>query len=341
MTEKNIFLTGIIDAWASESLRYDIDNSSEKRINIHISSYGGSVNKGFEIANLLQGLNNTSSREIHTYNLAHADSIATVVFLSVPKENRHIVENSTMFKHEPRMIIFDEVTGDKADKMKKELSIQTDRIADYYAKQIEGLDKEEALSLMKKETTLTAKDMLSYGIVIDVMEEYSIAAYRSDIINQKTKNMGLFNKKEDAPVNIINLGEIQAIYQGELKIDAELTPTGEVKDLAGEYEVENKKIVVNEKNVITAIDEVEQGNNDNNDELVNIVSDAISNAVNPLIDEINNLRKELDEVKNEGGNHKPEKSTMINSASAVNIHAEIQNKLQEKQKEIYNKRENL
>lgn len=312
---KQIFLTGIVDDWASEEVRWQIDNSSEKRIDLYVSNWGGSVNKGFEIANYIQGVNASGKKEIHTYNLSHADSIATVVFLAPPKEQRHILESSTLFTHEPRVISIDAITKDDAAKLEIELEMQTNRIADFYVRNIEGLDKNEALAMMKGEENLNAEKMLSLGIVTEIVPEFEIAATRKALTNFNYTKMGLFGNKEKQPINTVALEDgSQLLYSGEFKEGTELHAIGEVRNLSGEHVTnDGQTLVIDDSNkLVKVMDKVEETT-----ETAPITIEAIAALIDEKLtehdqkidDKINALRSKgsstkLPKIENNGGSNK-------------------------------------
>ncbi len=308
---KQIFLTGFVGGWMAEDLRWDIKYSNEKRIDLFISSYGGSVDSGFEIANIVQAMNATGSKEIHTHILSHADSIATVIFLSAPQEKRHIVESSTMFIHDPRVIIFDEVTQEDAEKMAEMLSIQKNRIADFYTSNIEDLEKEEALSLMSGEKTLTAARMVELGIVKEVLPHLEMAASKNIItnFNQNNNKMGLFNSKNPTNTVVLDDGSI-LLYQEDLAKGTEVQKAGELVDLEGEHVMNDKRtLIIDKDNKIVDIKEATVENKGNFDadafrnEIAEQTAIAITNALKPVNDALSALK----------GTHRPEKSSGVNN----------------------------
>jgi ATP-dependent Clp protease protease subunit len=266
-------------------MRFALTNIEDETIDIYISSFGGSVNKGFEIANLIQGIQAAGEKEIHTHILSHADSIATVIMLAAKPENRHVVSNSTFFVHDPRFIVFDEVTKQDAEKMANELEIQKNRIADYYVKNIKGLDKDEALSLMANETNLTAEKMLELGIVNEIQESFDIAAQRNLISNQNKNQMSLF-KKEPKAINVIAMKDGSfLLHEGELKVGAIVQNAGEIVDLEAENEtIEGKIITIDVDNKIIEIKEADDAGSDgdegaddaNDDKVVDEVAEILA-----------------------------------------------------------------
>ena len=254
---KQIFLTGIVDQWMAEDLRFNLMNSSEPVIDIYISCIGGDVNKGFEIANLIQGIQAGGKKDIHTYNLAHADSIATVIFLSADQDKRHAVESSTLFMHEPRFMWLEDITKEVTEKASEELEMQTKRIADFYVKNIEGLTEEEAFELMKNETNLDAEQMINYKIVSEVVPTFEIAAKRGLITNQNNNEMR-FGKKQ-ATFALKMADDSILLHEGELQVGSEVSKAGEVEAFTGEQIDENgRTIKIEAGKVIEIIDKVEE-----------------------------------------------------------------------------------
>lgn len=326
---KQIFLTGIVSEWTAEDVRYMLTNSSEKQIDIYISSWGGSVNKGLEIANLIQGIQATGKKDIHTFNLSHADSIATAIFLAPPKENRHVVENSTFFVHEPRFIVFDEVTQNDAEKMKAELQMQTNRLADFYVKNIEGLEKEEALSLMNAETNLTAEKMLELNIVSEIKQEFEIAAQRNLISNLNNDKMSLFNSKKQEVVNTLSLedGSIVA-FNGDLKEGTEVAKVGEVVNLEGSHvDSEGRTIVVDANNKVTEIKAKEEPQASVEGETLTAkeVAEIVAEEVEKVRAE---MQKEINAIKTTGSTGKPEKVEPTNQKVNGDARIEAKKKVQ-------------
>jgi ATP-dependent protease ClpP protease subunit len=318
--DNSIFLTGIIDKWTADDLRWQLTNSKDKKIDLYLSTNGGSVNAGFEIANLIQGLQN---KEIHIYNLSHADSIGTVIFLSAKKENRHIVENSTMFFHEPRFIVIDEVDQTKADKMSERLELEKNRIADFYVKNIEGLDKSEAFKLMEGEETLTNEKMLELGIVSEIMPAFEIAAQRNLITpNNKLNKMGILNflnKKED-PINTLKTDDGKVlVHFGELKEGTEIAMDGQALE-AGNIKLEDgKTLEISDKSIVNSIKEaaepVDLSTPEKQLEAIAALIVDSEKRMETKIEETVNQR--IEELRKNGGNHKPEKSDGVNNEVVI------------------------
>jgi len=290
---KQIFITGVIDEWTADELGWQLRNSSETDVNIYISSFGGSVKAGFEIANLIQGIEASGSKSIHTFNLSQADSIATVIFLAAKKDKRHIVENSTLFIHEPRAFVFDEMEKEDAEKLAERLEIETQRIADFYVKNIEGLNKEEALELMSGDTTLNASRMLELGLVSEVQEEFNIAASTKLISNKYISKMGLFGKDKKETINkvVLNDGK-ELVFAGDLKEGTEINAFGGEEITEGEYiTADNQKLTVNAESKVVSIEAIEVQATNTNDEIIAAVGTMLADLEAKMDAKIEALRK--------------------------------------------------
>jgi len=318
-----IYLNSIVDSWSVDWIVSDLEWSTDKQDDIYISSIGGSTDEGFRLANIIQAINKAGKKKVDTHLLSNADSIATVVFLAPPKEQRHIVQSSQMFTHEPRfLLMFSEVTIDDADKMSERLEIEKQRIADFYTKNIEGLTKDEAIALMEGEKTLTSDDMLKHKIVEEVLPFLEMAAIKEQLfnINRNRVQMGLFDRKK--PANIVNMKDgSQYLVEGEVQKGSPIQKAGEVVDLNGEFEMEDGKILVAENNKISDIKEVPDEvvvDNESALELVNQVTKSVVAAlteevINPLEEKITALEGKLQAIKVIPGKHVPDKKEGVNN----------------------------
>lgn len=270
------FLTYPVDKWEADAIQYAILGSNE--LDIIIGSVGGSVNEGFRIINMIQAAEK-SGKVINTHIISNADSIASSIFLAPKKGNRHIVESSTLFIHEPRFGMGFDITQEDAQKMDEELELQKNRMADFYVKQIDGLTKDEALALMNGEKNLSATKMLELGIVGEVKPVLDIAAKRemNNIYNQSYSKMGIFGKEKKV-INQVVSGDNTFLHEGDLAVDSELTQVGQAEaKLEGEYVIaDGRTLVVSAENKVTEIKPKVEASND--DTLV----DAVAQMMNDM-----------------------------------------------------------
>lgn len=265
---KQIFQSYPIDSWEADYMQWQIENSTEKQIDVFLACVGGSVNAGLRMAAYIQAVNAKGDKQIDTHNLSNADSITTAIFLAPPKEQRHVLQHSTMFIHEPRLMWDTDITEGKASKTSETLAMQKNRLADFYVKNIEGLTKDEALALMEGEVDLTAEMMVEKGIVNNISDNFEIAALRAENnnSNKNREQMSLFENKKDKKQETINMvtlaGDAGVLaHAGELAEGVELSKVGEIANLEGEHVTnDNRKLTVDKDNKVTAIEAIEASN---------------------------------------------------------------------------------
>lgn len=258
INNQSVYLTTVIDEWSVEEIRKQIIDSPDQKIDVYISSYGGSVDKGFELANFIEGVNN---KEIHTHILSNADSISTVIFLAPPKEQRHAVASSTFMIHNPKAgIMFADMDEEDAKNLQNQLEVAKTRILNYYVKKFPNLSREDLSDLMDKDTYMTAEDLKEYGAIDEILETFDIAAYNKNYLNKNPNKMTKFslrNKKQ--AINSVTLDNgTQLLYEGELADGTELRNLGDPESLEGDHKLEDgRTITVDKDNKITNIADAE------------------------------------------------------------------------------------
>lgn len=151
---------------------------------VWINSPGGSVDEGMEMSKVVASIPNcfTIADEL-------CASIATVPFLSVPVENRSIIEGSAFMIHNPLLM---SVSGN-ASELKwyaSQLEPMQKDLLNIYAKAT-GASKENLQSLMNVETVLTADQAVSMGFasVITPKKQYKAVAFFNPQTNEKITEM--------------------------------------------------------------------------------------------------------------------------------------------------------
>jgi len=321
----DIFLESRIFEFSFDDFRYKIENATDNEINVYIAGIGGNVDVGFAIANYIMAVNATGTKKISTHILSNADSIMTVIFLGADPKKRTIVKSSTMFIHEPRFMWIEDVTSESADRASEQLRVNEKRIADYYVSRIDGLEYDEAISLMKGEVTLDADKMIELGIVSEVKENFSIAA-----IKFKNENMSLFGKKSEKPLQTISLkqgdGSFSAIHRGDITEGSELEPVGVTDSLNGDFVSGNRKITIENKKV-KKVEENQESNIDEN------VLQAINEAVAPVLDLVENLSEKVLALKGQKSKHQPAKGEVKNEKKVDDSQSEARRNSRERQME--------
>ena len=328
MARGQYFLQFPIDKFEAIMIKDEIMRNKE--LDIFVSSIGGDVNAGVEIFNMIQAAEK-NGKDIHTHLLSNADSIASVIMVAPKKENRHVVESSMMFIHEPRFMFVMDVDQKKAVKIDGELEKQKNRMADIYVRQIEGLSKDEALALMAGEKNLTAQEMLDFGIVGEVKEVLDIAAQRNQFNNNK---MGLFNKKDKVVVGMVATkdGEKTFVYEGELAVNAELTQVGlaEAK-LEGDIVImDGRTLKVDAENKVTEIVEASASSGGGDSVIIDAVAQMIVDSEARML---SNFDAKIEALRKTGSNHKVPKTEGGTGAGAQKTTAQSVRDVKAKMKE--------
>jgi len=145
------------------------------RLDIHIHSGGGSIQEGLGIYGILAA----ATLEKHTYVDGLAASMASILMLVAPLENRHISENAWVMIHEAESGV-----GGRAKELRR-VADQTERFNDQmvgiYQKNT-GLDESEVRSAMDAETWYTAAEAVQFGFANIIEEAMDIAAESKEAI---------------------------------------------------------------------------------------------------------------------------------------------------------------
>ncbi len=160
-------------------------------VNVHINSCGGLVSVGYAIKSYIENFSN-----IFTVAENECMSIATVVFTSVPVENRSVVKNTKFMVHAP----WNTVSGNS-----EELSLASEELKDFENQLINTYVKCTTTSkagieaIVKQETYLTDKQVIDYGFaskIINATKSKAVAFVdKSNNNNEKSKLMSELGKR--------------------------------------------------------------------------------------------------------------------------------------------------
>lgn len=200
--KESIFLTGYVGEAESINLKDLVAKITRVReyateIDIFINSGGGEIYEGFAISSYLQEVNKTI--KINIIGVKNVLSIATIIFLSVPKSHRFLESDCDFMIHLPSGgVIGDSQTiSDYASEMEE---LKNELIKIYAAET--GIEKSVLNDLLTRETWLTAADCIDYGLTGAVLEK---------IVNKSTINFNQMNKPKaklkDRIAAIVNKGK--------------------------------------------------------------------------------------------------------------------------------------
>ncbi len=162
------------------------ENPDETDFRFDIHCDGGSVLEGLAIYDFLRG----SGKTIYTNIEGGCHSMAVVLLLAAPKENRTANANARALIHEVQIPIDGEVlTTSELESLQDEAHREQDTILDIYADRT-GTDREVLAALMAEQKIRTAAELLKYGFINKI-----------NIYNTNSKKM---NKNKKVLVNQID-----------------------------------------------------------------------------------------------------------------------------------------
>ena len=164
---RSIFISEGIDAGVARRVISDLlilDEQSNETINVYLNSSGGEINSGFAIFDTLRYVQSP----IRVINTGLCASIATIINISVPKEQRYSLPNARFLIHQP--LIMGQVEGQASD-----LEITAKEILKLREK-INKLLAEacgQSIDRVAEDTTrdywMTAQEALEYGLVSKII----------------------------------------------------------------------------------------------------------------------------------------------------------------------------
>ena len=179
MKEAHLYIYGEIDAYQdSESDRYGFINllnvksqyeaqKDAEKVVVHIHSVGGVVFEGFAIHDYLRSL----GKPIETRVEGLCASIATVIALA--GDVRVMTANSDYFIHNPWGMAFGD--REQVQKYADDLERLENKLAEFYASKTK-ITKDEALALMKADSTFSATEALEKGFTTETAAALKIVA---------------------------------------------------------------------------------------------------------------------------------------------------------------------
>lgn len=151
----------------------------DDEIDIRLFCNGGSVMEGWAMYDRLRATGKT----IHVTVEGKAASMATVLLMAAPKENRHAYENASICVHNPWLQGYHlgACTAEDLRKVAESLQREQDKILDLYVERC-GCDREKMQKLMDEDKWINVDEAKEMGIIGNVLPPIS-ASKRDDIFN--------------------------------------------------------------------------------------------------------------------------------------------------------------
>ena len=177
---------------------------SDGEINGVLHCRGGSVTEGYACSDILR----MSGKKITMTVEGLCASIATVILLSAPKENRKMYPHAQLLIHNPFIppyTLADAYESEDLKKLAEDLEKEEVKLLDFYVERT-GSDREELKTLMDAETYLTPEEALRLGFVSEITKPISnklnYFSKLNSIMDERTKQE--FEAKLKTQESILN-----------------------------------------------------------------------------------------------------------------------------------------
>lgn len=265
-------------AFSLDSLQRIFDeNPNEKDFKFNIHCDGGSVSEGLAIYDKIR----TSGKNIFCNVEGGCHSMAVVILLAAPKENRTANPNCRALIHKVSAPVCDYATADDLRTLADELDREQNAILDIYADRT-GTDRVTLENLMKEEKQRTAQELIDYGFISK--------------INSYSTNLTKKTMSKDQKKSIINkldsfLNGIKNVLEGAVNYDF----TDAEGTVLFTTEKEDDSLVVGDKASPDGTFELTDGRK------VTIAEGVVTEIVEPSSDdeEVENLRSENERLTTE------------------------------------------
>lgn len=249
----------------------------DNTIELSIHSNGGSVIEGVAIYDAIRA----SGKEVSATVEGSADSIASVILLSAPKENRKMRPNASMVIHNPSVDVWALSSGCvSADELKSwadSLEQAKERILDIYVDRT-GTDREILSDLMDKETNLTAIKAKELGFISEIiapntnktkskiMANSKIKAAFAAIKNLLTEVIDEVDEAKVVNMTLVTEAGVELVIERESG-DPQV---GDAASPAGEHTLDDGTVIVVLDGKITEIRGAGEDTEDSTDEITNL-----------------------------------------------------------------------
>ena len=316
--------------WGENDVVFSLDswqrildaNPDEKDFKFNIHCDGGAVDEGLAIYDALR----TSGKNIYMNIEGGCHSMAVVMLLAAPLENRTANPNCRALIHKVWQFICGGYTSDELDALSEAGRQAENSILDIYADRTK-LDKEQLRAIMDEQKERTADELLEWGFISKINSYTNNSKTKRNMSKAKAKNLGA--------ASIVNrIGSLLKLKNYDFT-DAEgtllFTTTSETDELEvgmeatpdGTFTLEDGRVVTIEGGVITKIDEQEpeggeggEGDNQKKNEETEKTAEELQAEIDDLKKQIEekdqkiaDLEKQVEDLTKENDDLKKEKET--------------------------------
>lgn len=158
--------------------------TDDNRIEVRLHCDGGSVIEGWSIYDRLRA----TGKEISCVVEGKAASMATIVMMAAPKENRKAYGNASICVHNPWVApwsLGEALTANDLEKLADDLKTMQNKMLDLYVERC-GCNREEMQALMDEDKYIDVNRALELGLIGDIIAPAS-AKKKGDMFNDKNK----------------------------------------------------------------------------------------------------------------------------------------------------------
>ena len=282
--------------------------ADDEVVDIRLHCSGGLVSEGWAIYDKLRA----SGKKITATIEGKCASMATVVLMAAPKEERKALPSARILVHNPWIAGYalgDAVTAqalrEEADRMQEE----QDKILDLYVERC-GCDRAEMQALMDEDKTITVERAMELGLIGSVVQPLS-AKDKKTIVNREMKKVEVkqswlerllakagFAKMEEAIFGM----ELSTAAGGTIEVEREEgePQVGDAASPDGEHVMPDGSTIVVADGVITEIkpstEEETEEEGEEKDEAAERIS-ALEAEIASLKDSLAKAESERDEAK--------------------------------------------
>lgn len=274
-------------------------NPDETDFKLSIHCDGGDVDEGLAIYDYLR----TSGKNLHTHIDGNCHSMAIVLLLAAPKNNRAANKNATALMHRVYANLYGVYGKEDIEGVNDVIQKSENKIAEVYEDRTE-LSKDEALELMGEEKMRTAEELLEWGFIS------KITPYNT---NKKPKRM----KRKDLNKQTTGfLNSLTGLFKGKGGVK---TSNYDYKDAEGKllFTTEDETDELKEGDSVTVSEGVEAtGTYELEDgRIVTLTEGVVESLVNP--EDVAEHIEELEEEKAELENKLAESAVLLRNYSSA------------------------
>ena len=274
------------------------ENPDEKEFRFQINCDGGSVYEGLRIYDYLRSC---EGKIYHTNIEGSCHSMAMILLLAAPAENRTANPNARALIHEVRNFVFDDMTADEMREMADAMDQEQDAILKIYAERT-GRDYAELEQLMKEEKIRTATELLNYGFIKSIntystnkKKDSKMTKNKETLLNKVDSLLTKFKNllEGDEPVNYEHKDAEGAVLFTTEKEDDSIA-VGDPATPAGTFTLtDGRTVVIAEVEGVMQITEITEAENNANTAALEAENSQLRESLTEATNLINELKNEI------------------------------------------------